>query len=733
MVPASDSIADRFAPGERAPTDFLSDLREFCSFLWAELKPYPGRASATARLVVGVVAAVIVSETLRIPDPDFSAYLIFFIANEDDVSSVKVGLLAMLGITLGLAAATWVSICFMDAPWFRLPVSLFLIGGAVWLSRTLVLGVIGRLLAVVLALYLSLADEIFNPETLTESTLWLWSVVGIAVGISVLTSLILEPRPDLLLRAEIEDSLGTVRDLLASIDNGPIDRAAQAKAMRRRLYGSPQRMRQLLSRWRQRAWPDRFDSVDWDLAIFIVERLLGTAATLAVIEEPDFGSESKRVFADLQQALGQLMAAVRERNPDLVANLSLPSVDNLPEGAGKAALVELIDALAETRWILEPPRTGEEKVENEISATPHRGPLVRDALTNPDYLHFALKTTLAIAACEIFLNAVAWPGIRTAMITCVVTALATVGAQRQKQLLRLTGVCVGGLMGLAAVIYIIPKLDSIVGLLLLVAAGTACCGWVAVGSVRSSYAGFQMVLAFFLMLLPGFDTSVDLTAIRDRFVGIFVGILAMWIFFDHLWYTSSRRQLVDRLISILRLMSHARAVVTPDIPLAEARLRANQFRRQLYGELNTGRMLLDETKIELTLTFTPGTVRGNQLEIMAKEVSFAGFVFLGLNECKLRALAVGSPNAFSAPSRAAEDTLSDDFLALADAFYAFTRSIPPEEERARLPITVPRIEPRDVGRGEGQLAGSEWQTFYEALHGCLARITRMSWVVQALP
>ncbi len=289
MVPASDSFVDRFAPGERPPTDFLSDLREFCSFLWAELRPYPGRVSAMVRLVVGVVAAVIVSETLRIPEPDFSAYLIFFVANEDGVSSVKVGLLAMLGITIGLAAATWVIICFMDATWFRLPETLFLIGGAVWLSRTLVLGVMGRLLAVVLALYLSLADVIFDAETLTESTLWLWSVVGIAVGISVLTSLILEPRPDLLLRAEIEDSLGTVRDTPEDMGNGRIDRAAQAKAMRRRLYGGPQRMRQLLSRWRQRAWPDRFDSVDWELAIFIVERLLATAAALAVIEEPDFG------------------------------------------------------------------------------------------------------------------------------------------------------------------------------------------------------------------------------------------------------------------------------------------------------------------------------------------------------------------------------------------------------------------------------------------------------------
>jgi hypothetical protein len=110
-------------------------------------------------------------------------------------------------------------------------------------------------------------------------------------------------------------------------------------------------MRQLLSRWRQRAWPARFDTVDWDLAIFVVERLLGTAAALVKTEDLSLGPESRKVLAELQQALGQLMQAVRERNPDLVATLSLPSVDNLPESAGKAALVELINALEETRWI----------------------------------------------------------------------------------------------------------------------------------------------------------------------------------------------------------------------------------------------------------------------------------------------------------------------------------------------------------------------------------------------
>ncbi len=201
-----------------------------------ELKPFPGRGYAVARMVTSVVVAVIICETLRIPEPAFSAYLIFFVVNEDGVSSIKLGLLAMAGLTLALVAAVGVSICFMDAPWFRLPVTFLLIAGAVWLSRTLVLAVMGRMIAVIFVLYLSLADTIFDAEQLTEATLWLWSIVGVAVGVSALTSVVLEPRPDLLLRAQLATSLGSVQHMLETLVSGRRDRSAETKALRRQVY-----------------------------------------------------------------------------------------------------------------------------------------------------------------------------------------------------------------------------------------------------------------------------------------------------------------------------------------------------------------------------------------------------------------------------------------------------------------------------------------------------------------
>src|SRR6202022_4197902 len=90
--------------------------------------------------------------------------------------------------------------------------------------------------------------------------------------------------------------------------------------------------------------------------------------------------------------------------------------------------------------------------------------VVPDALSNPEYLKFALKGCLAASLCYIIYNSIAWPGISTAVTTCLLTGLSTIGSSRQKQLLRIAGATVGGfLLGMGSQIFILPYLDSITG------------------------------------------------------------------------------------------------------------------------------------------------------------------------------------------------------------------------------------------------------------------------------
>ena len=88
---------------------------------------------------------------------------------------------------------------------------------------------------------------------------------------------------------------------------------------------------------------------------------------------------------------------------------------------------------------------------------------------------------------------------------------------------------------LSAIMYLVPHMESIVSLAFLTAAGAALAGWVAAGSERISYAGLQIALAFFMCIFQGFAPDTDFNTIRNRVVGIVLGITVTSIIFYSLW------------------------------------------------------------------------------------------------------------------------------------------------------------------------------------------------------
>ncbi len=58
---------------------------------------------------------------------------------------------------------------------------------------------------------------------------------------------------------------------------------------------------------------------------------------------------------------------------------------------------------------------------------------------------------------------------------------------------------------------------------------------VAAGSERIAYAGLQIAFAFYLSLFQGFAPATDFDVIRDRLVGIVLGIVVLSLVFHYLW------------------------------------------------------------------------------------------------------------------------------------------------------------------------------------------------------
>src|SRR6266496_3281999 len=169
------------------------------------------------------------------------------------------------------------------------------------------------------------------------------------------------------------------------------------------------------------------------------------------------------------------------------------------------------------------------------SAKTKKSLFVPDAFTNPNYVRFGLKVALAAMSCYIMYMALDWPGVRTAFITCCFIALESTEATMRKARLRLAGCAIGGLLGFLAILYLVPCMETIVSLVLLTAAGAALAGWVAAGSPRISYAGLQIALAFFMCIFQGFAPDTHFGTIRNRVVGILLGILVTSVVFCNLW------------------------------------------------------------------------------------------------------------------------------------------------------------------------------------------------------
>ena len=186
---------------------------------------------------------------------------------------------------------------------------------------------------------------------------------------------------------------------------------------------------------------------------------------------------------------------------------------------------------------------------------------VPDAFTNPAHVHFALKVTFAAMFCYIFYMAIDWSGIHTALITCTFIALESTGATLHKGVLRMGGCVIGGALALFTTVFLMPHMETIASLVVVVACAAAIAGWVATGSELISYGGLQMAFAFFYSVFQGYAPDTDLDNVRNRVVGILLGLIVTGLVFQYIW----PERTIDRLRAALRaaLQQLARLVEIP--------------------------------------------------------------------------------------------------------------------------------------------------------------------------
>jgi multidrug resistance protein MdtO len=285
--------------------------------------------------------------------------------------------------------------------------------------------------------------------------------------------------------------------------------------------------------------------------VALVGRLVDIAANLTQL--------SIRISDDDRERISALTAGIAGIRADVLSG-SVPRPIEFKDASEVSGGIPLLGEMEKTVSLIPKVFSGSESISEYLPSTSggqRPSPLfVSDALSNPDHLKFALKGCLAAGLCYIIYNSIDWPGINTAVTTCVLTALSTIGGSRQKQALRFAGAIVGGfLIGMGSQIFIMPYLDSIVGFTVLFVAVTGFASWIITSSPRLSYFGLQILVAFYLINLQEFARQTSLSVARDRVVGILLGLLMMWLVFDQLWGAPAGVEMKRTFVSNLRLLA----------------------------------------------------------------------------------------------------------------------------------------------------------------------------------
>jgi len=538
---------------------------ELLSFLKQELSPYPGRGALVARMVIASTAVMLITMIFRIPFGSHGAIYTFFISRESPKATFEK---VITIVTVFSASAAFVlvgSTVSLGDPVFRLLWVVTALFAAFFALSTMTDYVAATGFGVVVVLTLSLWDQTISPELKVENTLWVVGQTALACLVTLGVELASAAGKSWNeLTGAIGERVSAVAEFLTSVADGRPDLGAQQHLAHLGMVGTS-RLREFLRR--STYSPSEVEQMG--AAVALVGRLVDIAVNIANVGMPSSNDDRAR------------MRDIAERIRTLCNDLLLGRVPRHAEGLGLRPESDPVPLLAEleTTVSLIPEAFTNPETYAAFALRPAHDGASRwfrpDALSNPDHLKFALKGCLAATLCYALYTAVKWPEISTAVVTCVLTALTTIGASRQKQTLRIGGAIAGAIIAIGAQVFILPHVDSIGGFTVLFVAVTTAAVWIATSTPRLSYFGMQLALAFYVVHLQEFSMQTSLAVARDRVVGILLGLFVMWIVFDRLWGSSAAVAMKRELISTLRLLAQlVREPLAQDTRVAVDRIRA---------------------------------------------------------------------------------------------------------------------------------------------------------------
>jgi multidrug resistance protein MdtO len=601
----------------------MSGLQIWMNRFWQDLQPTAGRLGITLRIVLSTILTLILVMTLRVPAGAFALYFIFLLVRESPAVSLRSGLVALLSASVAVAIQLAVVIVTDNDPAARvISVALVVfIAGMVMTSTTL--PTIGVILGFIFCSLIANWESHRPADALVKGSLWLIASCALGIGCAVFVEYAFgSTNPVERLEEQLRIRYQALEKFFSAVsgDASTEDIVAARFQVSRLAAAGESGMRKLYDAIVERN-PDRgalpvASGVQITMLTQLMDLTVAFGSQTAAGGDPRFRDRCARVALQCRD-LAMLPVETSRQSAD----------------AGAVPAVSLLDRIETILHnIRSMPRDMARANDGEqVAPASERAPLlVPNAFRNPDNVAFALKLSLCATICYVFYHAVDWPGIGTCVTTVIITALSTSGGINQKLAQRVLGCMIGGLiLAIGATAFLFPHMDSITSLVVLVAAVSFLSAWCAAGR-RFSYVGLQTALAFYLVAFQGFGPPTELAPARDRFAGILVGLIVMWIVYDEIWPVRTLTVMRRKLDSVIRstallLTGSARQPRGADLRYADAlrsqvgktvaELRALNDAAEFEFSANRPRRT-DEGRVILRAAFSAAAMFWNELAFL---------------------------------------------------------------------------------------------------------------------
>lgn len=479
------------------------------------LRPYPGRGNLMLRCLITCTLVMIISLTLQIPFLALSLIAVFYVTQKNIVLSKLTGALFLLGTTLAVGLSILTLKLTWEYPLLRLMMAGGLFFGCVYLMRATRYGVIFFLSGLVIFYTQTFADLTDQADSVVRLILWLWVAINYAIILTLIVNLLFLPQePVAQLRGALQAQLSDIIDRTERLINGE---AAPEPLPAEVIQEKTLILQHMLAFSVMRDKGYQQDKA-WHLArISTVSDLY-----LMVQQLPVTPDDEDLILAQyLLESCQAFAASIAEDRPFSVNDAG---VSGRVKSGILVRMMESVAAFSHYQHV--PPESASESKENAR---------MKGLVMNQTWCTFAFKTLLSTVICYLIYIAADWQGIHTIMLSCIIVAQSSLGATAQRGLLRVAGAVLGSLAALLMVILVMPHIDSVVGLLAMSLPVIGLGAWIYAGSEKISYAGIQMMFTFAQALLESFGPTFELVEIRDRIIGILLGVLIATMTHLYLW------------------------------------------------------------------------------------------------------------------------------------------------------------------------------------------------------